>query len=29
MMRGSGTEQDPYIFESFVELMDEQLDPDY
>lgn len=28
-LSGSGTQQDPYIFNSFVELIEEQLDPDY
>ena len=28
-LSGSGTQADPYIFNSFVELLEEQLDPDY
>lgn len=29
MMTGTGTEQDPYIFGSFIELLEEQSNPDY
>lgn len=28
-LSGSGTQADPYIFNSFLELLEEQLDPDY
>lgn len=29
MMTGTGTQADPYIFNSFVELIEEEIDPDY